>query len=414
LSAARRDALALLARLAWRNVGRHRGRNAITVGAIAAGVAALIVAGGFVQDLYIQLGEALIHSQSGHLQVARAGFRETGARQPERYLLDDAQALRARIAAVEGVRDVMARVRVAGLLNNGRRDLAVIAEGVEPEREARLGTAVRIVAGRALERGDAFGATLGKGLAAALGLAPGDRATLVTATAPGATNALDVEIVGVFETFSRDFDARAVRLTLDAAHEALGHRGAHTLTVLLDRTPDTARVADALRATFSGAGLEVDTWQTLNDFYDKTVALYDRQFGVLGAIVLAMVLLGVSNSVNASMLERIGEFGTLRALGDPARRIVALVLTEALALGVMGALLGVVAGVGAAALLSAVGIPMPPPPNADLAYVAAVRIVAANVLQAAAIGLIATLLAAVLPAMRAVRMPITEALARNT
>ncbi len=410
---ARLDALATLLRLAWRNVGRNRVRSSVTIGAIATGVAALIIVGGFVQDIFVQLGEALIHSQSGHLQVARAGYREAGTRHPERYVIEEIEPLRRRIAAVPGVRDVMARVQVAGLLNNGRRDLAVVAEGIEPAREARLGSFVRVVAGRALGADDAFGATLGKGLAEALKLSPGDRATLVTAAAGGATNALDVEIVGVFETFSRDYDARAARLALGAAHEALAHAGANTLTILLDRTEDTARVAAALRAMLAPEGYEVDTWQTLNDFYDKTVELYERQFGVLGLIVLVMVVLGVSNSVNATLLERIGEFGTLRALGDPARRVAALALLEAALMGLAGAALGVTLGIAAALALSAIGIPMPPPPNADLAYTASIRIVPGIVGFAAAVGVVATLLAALAPTLRAVRLPIAAALARN-
>lgn len=412
MSAARLEPFALLARLAWRNAVRQRLRSAVTIGAVAAGVAALILAGGFVQDIFVQLGEALIHSQSGHLQVSRAGYRDAGARQPERYVIEPIEPLRKRIAAIPGVAEVMARAQFAGLLNNGRRDLPVLAEGVEPAREARLGTFVRIVAGRALRADDAYGAAIGKGLAEALALAPGDRATLVVATAAGAANTLDVEIVGVFQTFSRDYDARAVQVTLAAAHEALTHQGANTLAVLLDRTADTAPVKAALEAQIDAA-LEVHAWQALNDFYDKTVALYERQFGVLGVIVLVMVLLGVSNSVNAALLERIGEFGTLRALGDPARRIAAMAMAEALLLGIAGAVLGVAIGVGGALAISAVGIPMPPPPNADLGYVAAIRVLPGTVVQAATTGIVATLLAAVVPTVRAVRIPIAAALARN-
>lgn len=410
--AARLEPLAMLLRLAWRNALRQRLRSAVTVGAVAAGVAALILVGGFVQDIFVQLGEALIHSQSGHLQVSRAGYLAAGARQPERFVIEDVDGVRARIAAVPGVSDVMARVQFAGLLNNGRRDLPVLGEGVEPARESNLGSFVRVTAGRALHADDVYGAAIGKGLADALALAPGDRATLVVATAGGAANTLDLEIVGVFQTFSRDYDARAVRVTLDAAREALAQSGANTLTVLLRRTADTARVKEALGASLD-ASLEVATWQTLNDFYDKTVALYERQFGVLRLIVLVMVLLGVSNSVNAALLERVGEFGTLRALGDPPRRIAAMAMTEALLLGIAGALLGIAVGAGGAWAISAVGIPMPPPPNADVGYVAAIRVLPDIVMEAAIIGIAATLLAAVMPTVRAVRLPIVAALTRN-
>ena len=81
--------------LAARNLLRQRARTAIAFGAIAFGVAALILSGGFVQDLYTQLGEALIRSQSGHLQIARAELFAAGSRSPEKYLVSDAEAVRA-------------------------------------------------------------------------------------------------------------------------------------------------------------------------------------------------------------------------------------------------------------------------------------------------------------------------------
>ena len=67
-------------KLALRNVFRHVGRTSLTMAAIIAGVVGLIVSGGFVHDIFVQLGESVIHSQSGHIQVSREGFRQGGAR----------------------------------------------------------------------------------------------------------------------------------------------------------------------------------------------------------------------------------------------------------------------------------------------------------------------------------------------
>ena len=212
-------------RLALRNVFRHRVRTAITLAAIVFGVVGLLLSGGFVQDIFLQLGEAVIHSQSGHLQIAKTGFQAEGTRKPDLYLMQDSERLKARIALLPGVIEVMARVSFSGLLNNGRSDLAIIGEGVEPEREAQLGTYVQIVAGRQLAANDRNGIMLGHGVAQALRLAPGDRATLVISTTAGATNTLDLEVVGVFQTFSKDYDARAVRIPLAAAHEVMDNQG---------------------------------------------------------------------------------------------------------------------------------------------------------------------------------------------
>jgi putative ABC transport system permease protein len=402
-----------LFRLAARNVLRQRARTAMTLAAIAFGVIGLILSGGFVQDIFVQLGEAVIHSQSGHLQVAKAGFAAQGARRPDQYLIAQPDALKAQLAAERGVIDVMGRISFSGLLNNGRSDLSIVGEGIEPEREARNGTYLFISAGRQLENGDRFGALLGRGVAQALNLAPGDRATLVVSTRDGATNTLDLEVVGVFQTFSKDYDARAVKIALPAAQELLDTRGVNTLVVALARTRDTLRTAAALRSQVSSQGFEVSTWVELNDFYDKTVKLYDRQFGALRLIILAMVLLSVTNTVNMTIFERVGEFGTMRALGNRGAKVFALVLAESAVLGVAGAALGTVLGVVLALLISAIGIPMPPPPNADIGYTAQIQLVPPVIASAFGIGVIATVLAAILPALRVARTDVVEALRQN-
>lgn len=400
-------------KLALRNVLRHKARTGMTLLAIIVGVVGLILSGGFVQDIFKQLGEVLIHSQSGHLQVSRSGYFERGARSPEKYLMTDSEPLRQSIAAMPGVDDVMARVYFAGLLNNGRSDLPIVGEGVEPARENRMGTGVVISAGRLLEENDATGMMIGHGLAQTLKLKPGDYATLVMNTADGALNSLEFQVIGVFQTFSKDYDARAVRIPLAAAQEMLATSGVNTLVIALKKTEDTDAMATQLAARLAPDKLEVKTWLQLNDFYAKTVEMYDAQFGVLRIIILLMVLLSVANSVNMSVFERVGEFGTMMALGNRGTRVFALIIAENSIIGLAGAGIGVVLGVVLALVISAVGIDMPPPPNSDIPYTAHILIVPSVIAGAFLVGLIATVSAALLPAARVRRIPVVDALRQS-
>lgn len=395
---------------ALRNVFRQRVRSAATLAAISLGVAGLILASGFVQDIFIQLGEAIIHSQSGHLQVARQGYREGRTRAPESYLIERPDELKAKLAAEPGVQRVLARLGFSGVLNNGKRDLGIVGEGVEPAAEAALGSYLQYIEGRALADGDSDGIVLGQGAARSLGLKAGDRVNLVMSLPQGAVNTLDFEVIGVFQSFSKDFDARAVRIPLAAARQLMDTDAAHVMVVVLERTEDTDGVLAALSGKLAAQGYEVASWRELSDFYDKTLQLYERQFGVLRLIILLMVLLSVANSVNMTLFERTREFGTMLALGDPPRRVFRLIMTESLLLGLFGAGLGMALGCAAAWIVSAIGIPMPPPPNANLGYTAFIRLVPAEVLTAGAIGLVATCLAAIMPARRVSRMLVVDAL----
>jgi len=402
-----------MVKFAFRNLFRHKMRTAMTLAAIMLGVAAIVVSGGFVKDIFIQLRDATIHSRLGYLQVNRTGYYELGRRDPFAYLIKEPNALTRELEGLPHVTDVLKRLNFTGLLNNGRTDRSIIGEGVEPAKEARLGTYLTMLEGRQLQEEDAYGVLLGEGVAKSLQLEPGDYATLLVNTAAGAMNVLELQVIGVFRTFSKDYDARAVRLPLTTAQELLDTNAVHSLVFSLDAAQATDSVARAVRAALPNSEFEVLTWRQLDDFYRKTVALYQRQFGVLQVIILGIVLLSVSNSVNMTAYERIGEFGTLRALGRRRRYVFGLIVLENTLLGALGASIGVAAGVLLAWSISAVGIPMPPPPNANSGYTAYIRIVPAVLGTAFLVGFIATVLSSLFAARGASGVPIAEALREN-
>lgn len=397
-------------KLATRNVRRHTARTVLTLAAISFGVVALILSGGFVVDLLDQFAESLIHSQSGHLQIARLGYFDGGASRPNDHLIADDGQVRALIAADPRVVETVGRLRFSALLNNGRADLPVIGSGIEPSKERRFGTALTIIEGRALTDEDAYGVLIGQGLAHALHLKVGDHATLLASTIDGAMNTLDVKVVGVFQTISREYDARGVLLALGDAQALVQTQAVNVLVAYLAQTSQTGEAAERIAASLPVGQYEVRTWRALNDFYEKTVALYDRQFGVLLLIILLMVFLGVANAVNMTAFERLGEFGTMRALGNSGTRVFWLVVSENVVLGILGAIIGVALGSALAFAISAAGIPMPPPPNANVGYVARIRLDGGIVMMAAIVGLVAPALAAVWPATRVSRLPLIDAL----
>lgn len=399
-----------LVKLAMRNVFRHRGRTLMTLASIVFGVAALILAGGFIEDTIVETGESMIRSSTGHLQIARQGYWDFGARNPEKYLIDNPATLRRELLAVPGVDDAMLRIGFSGLLGNGRTDWSIVGEGVEPAREKRLASYITVVAGRRLAESDTFGMMIGQGVAKALKLKPGDPVTLLVSTAGGATNLLEFQVTGVFQTFSKDYDARAVRIPLTAAQELLATPGAHTAVVLLKNTKDTDRVARLMHDKLSRQGYEMKTWVELNTFYIQTVTLYRQQFGFLVVIILAMLLMSVSNTVNMGIFERASEFGTMRALGDRSSHVFSLVVFESFWLGLLGASGGVVVGVALAKAISLVGIPMPPPPNADQGYISHILVVPKVVVLSFIVGLVAAVLASLRPARTISRKLIAESL----
>lgn len=396
--------------LGARNIGRNKRRSALSLAAIACGVAGLILSGGFVHDLIFKLGEAVIHSQSGHIQVAKSGYFDVGSRSPADYLLQPAQVRGVEAEGLRHVKLVAQRLAFSGLVSNGRSSYPIVGEGIEPEKEARIGTYMVLLNGRNLSAKNPYGVIVGAGVARAMSLVPGSSISLVAPTVDGAMNTVDLQVVGTFQTYSKDYDDRAVRLPLGTAQELLNTRGVNVLALLLDETRHTEQVARELRARITPLGLELRTWDQLNDFYWKTVALYDRQFGVLRLVVLIMVMLAVTGAINMGVLERTGEFGTMKALGNKRWDVARLVVIEAALMGLSGAFLGVAVGAGLGWLISTIGIPMPPPPNSNLGYLAQIRLGPGMLGGAFLVGASATLFASLPAAFRVSRLSIVEAL----
>lgn len=400
----------LLVMLAWRNLIRNVRRSLFGLVTIASGVIGLSLAGGFIEDVFEQLGEATISAQLGHLQVAREGFREGGAGTPQAFLIDRPAQLKQLLRADPRVAEVMGRLSFSALLTAGGTDVAVEGEGVEPDPEARLGSRLQLLRGRHLRSGDTPAIVLGEGVAARLRVDVGNTVTLTAPTLEGAVNIADLEVVGVFRSFSKDFDDRAVRVALPVAFDLLQTEAVNTVVVLLGRTSDTDAVLTAVSGQLVGRGLEVRPWYVLSDFYANTRAMYAKQFGFLKLIALVLVVMSVVNSLNMSVFERIVEFGTMRVLGNRSIDVIKLIVIEGALLGVIGAAIGTALALTLAALISYVGIPMPPPPNMAGGYTARILLTPIGLLEAVALGVLSATIAAVPPAIRATRVDLAKTL----
>ncbi|HVX32311.1 MAG TPA: ABC transporter permease [Solirubrobacterales bacterium] len=102
-----------------------------------------------------------------------------------------------------------------------------------------------------------------------------------------------------------------------------------------------------------GPGLEVATPTAKGDEVDEAMSSLNIVLYFFSGMAIFVSAFLILNSFNMTVLQRIREIGTLRALGASRRRIGASVLGEALALAVPGCALGLLLGIGLAELLAA-------------------------------------------------------------
>jgi putative ABC transport system permease protein len=401
--------------LPLRNLARQRARTAIAVSAISFGVIALLLAGGFIQWIFWAMRESTIASQLGHIQVMKPGYLANGQADPYRYLLPENSSVFKDIEGMPDVEVVAPRLSFSGLISHGDTTVSFLGEGVDPEKEAQLSADLHVTAGHAMSSRHARGILVGQGLAANLGVSPGDTVVLLATPQGGGINAVQVQVRGVFASSYKSYNDTVIRVPIVTARELLRVKGAHRWLILLKHTDETDTVLGRLRERFpqSSSGLKFVPWYDLADFYRKTVRLFSRQMDVVWGIIALIIALSISNTMIRGVLERTGEIGTLMALGTPRKSILWLFLAEGSLLGLIGGALGVGIGVALAHGISTVGIPMPPAPGMSHGFTGAIRITAPLVGSGILLAVGATVAASLYPAWKASRLVIVDALRHN-
>ncbi len=309
------------------------------------------------------------------------------------------------------------------------RTAPVQVHAVEAKPERNFAIARSIVMGNWLPgsrpaAGEDLPAVLGAALARRLEVRIGDRVGLDVLDARGVPRDAVCRVEGIVSTQDAGIDSTALFVPLAWTASELGYADAsgapqvHEFSVLL---PPGVREVDAcgrLQAVLPPS-LKVRTWREILPGLDSAVAFQEGLVYMILTIVLVMAVVGTLNAFVMSILERTWEFGVLKALGVRAKSLVHLILMEAFFL--IAAAMAAGGAIGALACrklerdgldlgflfqdgFTFAGVWLRPVWHAqfDLATVA---------LPVAVLGG-ASLLAALLPALRAARMPARDALSR--
>jgi putative ABC transport system permease protein len=401
--------------LAFRNVFRNRRRTVMTLLMVGGGVTGLLLAGGFFEFMMRGLREDTIRDGLGHLQI----FTADHFRRDEVHVLDTGidnwRQVAASVRSGDHVRGVAPRIEFYGMVSNGQKSSVFMGSAVDPDAENSLGFSTRLDSGRYLS-GKPSGeveALIGTGLARSMNVKVGDGLTVLTVTSDGALNGVDVDIVGIVKTGIADIDARYLRITLNSARRLLQSDRITNLVVGLDATANTDAVYTALlpRLHTSSQEMVLKKWIDLAIYYKQVRMMFNGIFLFMGVIVFFMVLMASVNTLVMAMLERTREIGTMLAMGTPRLWIVALFMVEATLLGLLGAFLGVVVGNLFGVLLNASGLHMPPPPGYTVDIPFRVVHLPGQMIASSILVIVSLALASILPALRASRLQIAEALA---
>lgn len=300
---------------------------------------------------------------------------------------------------LEGQSDVTAvspMVAGAGLALRGQAQRSISLLGVDLERYDRIVNLRRkVVAGEAqLGPGEAV---IGRELAADLGVRVGDRITLVTGNVTDQARVTALVDLGV-----RELNRRTVVVPLRTAQSLVGLPGGVTN---IDLTVVDVFAASALAARLAQQfPYKVESWQDTNASLVSALNAQSVSTTLIRAVVMVVVVLGISSVLVVSVVQKQREIGILRAMGATQGQVLRIFLLQGALVGALGSALGVLLAV---ALIAAFTTFVRGSDGLPLFAITLTPVVA---LRIAGIATLCGVLAAVAPARRAARLDPAQAI----
>ena len=404
---------------AWRHIWRSRRRSILTLCAVLIPVFILVLELGLLNGENKSLFENTVKFETGHFQIQKAGGRPEGGALP---LIDDPQEILAVVDRTPGIAWRTVRLDLPALVSNGSRSQGILIQGVVPEEIGQVSPIGKLIAEGTYLRTGEKGVVIGKELSGLLAAKVGDDLVLIGAHPDTGIGAADVPVVGVYTAPDTTLGRTMVQVDLGLAQTLARRPGAATSIVAFASgvagpwdASKIDRVVQALRARLPADYKVVDfrelapNLKTFETVVLPIHVLFMAIFFILGGLV-------VLNTLFLSVMERTRELGLVLALGASRRRVMRMVLTEALLLALVGAGIGALLGAGLVGLAESSGGLKLPGVYSDLVRVMGMepvihmRVTLSELVMSGLVMVGVALLAAWVPARRAAALEPVEAM----
>ncbi|MBN1427665.1 MAG: ABC transporter permease [Anaerolineae bacterium] len=398
-----------LYKMAWRDLGRNRRRTFFSMLALAFGVALLVFMDSFIAGEMRDALQLAIKLQSGHLQVRTATYNEDKTSLKWEDLIENPDAVAARIAARPEVQVATPRLYATGIVVAGDTSAGVRVVGIDPDSAASAPFSEGMTSGSYLTADDRGGLLMGRTLADKLKLSSGDKVNLLVNTSNGDVDQQPFVIRGLFSTGTPGYDQNTIFLPLSKAQAiARADNRASIILILLKDQDQT----DALAAALQEPAYQIKTYNQMNPLLNEFEQYANAMMYVFYLIVLGITATVIVNTLVMSVFERTREIGILSAMGMRGGRIMAMFFAESSLLAVGGITMGVALGSLISAFVQRYGIFI-----GDFGVTGIfigeriyTYLTLKDIITLAIMAFVITLLSAIYPAMVAARLEPVEAL----
>lgn len=275
--------------------------------------------------------------------------------------------------------------------NNGKSQISGIAVGIKPD-EANLMYDIKsfMVEGNfELLKSNPNGIVIGSGIAAKMNLAVNDNLSLTSSKGVNRT----FKVIGIFKTNNSNTDKTKSYINISASQQLLKEGTSYITDINVNITdPENAEaVAKKIEVL---CGYKAEGWKQANETLMAANKMRKMIITFVSLTILLVAGFGIYNILNMTVSQKINDIAILKAMGFKGKDVIRIFVTQAVSIGVMGVIGGVILATILITLLKRVYV------GGDIGYFP-IDYEALKFVQGIGIGLIITFFAGYIPAKKA-------------
>lgn len=394
-----------------KNIWRNRRRTFLTMAGITVATLCLILFGGYIRVMETGMMENAIAKEFGHFQIARTGYFDADSTSSSHLIpKEEFRLIEDTLYKMEDVDYVNLRLHLAGII--GHIEASTVFFGICGQPETEIFMSPSVIKGEPISATDPGGIIIGAGMAQKLDVDVGSNLLLFFSSDSGAQEAINVNVRGLYKGILKEQENMMIHIPIESAWDLMLERKVHRILVFLEKKDDLLPAMEQVKAVIAGhnLALEVKPWHELAVYYQQIIGMFTGMLLVIALIFGIIVVFNISNTMYMVMNERTREIGTLRAIGKGRFEIMRLMMLEGLFMGIIGVTIGIVLALVLIPSLNSLQLTLPPGPGQDepIPIHIMVDLIVIMLVGIGTVGV--TLWASILPAFKATRLNIVDAL----
>ncbi|WP_418645099.1 ABC transporter permease [Tenacibaculum insulae] len=255
--------------------------------------------------------------------------------------IKNADAIKDKLLNMPEINGVALQLNEQIFIRNGVSNTSASLSGIETINEHKLFEIGKYIIDGDLSDLDkrSDGIILGVGLAQRIGVKPGN--TISLSTSEGVSKIF--KVIGLLESGSKVRDMTSALVSIETARQLFSKNKSYATDVLVN-TYDYNNAKTVAEKVRKHTDYKVESWQEGNSQLESSSLLRDVLAIAVSLTILIVAGFGIYNIMNMTVNEKIKEIAILKAMGFNGKDVVEIFLTQSVAIGFIGGIVGVVLG----------------------------------------------------------------------